>query len=65
VALNFVKSFYLSVIPAKAGIQHINDFIAFNYLDPGPRLTTCRGRFRRGDEGFFSSLLKKHSRAKK
>jgi hypothetical protein len=28
-----------------------------NILDPGPRLTTCRGRFRRGDETFFSKLL--------
>jgi len=34
-----------AVIPAKAGIQHINDFSAFNYLDPG---------FRRGDEVFFN-----------
>src|SRR3989344_8885531 len=37
-----------SVIPAKAGIQHINDFVDFNFLDPG---------FRRGDEAFFNKLL--------
>src|SRR3989344_338311 len=37
-----------SVIPAKAGIQHINDFVDFNFLDPG---------FRRGDEAFFKKLL--------
>jgi hypothetical protein len=37
--------------------QHITDFIDSNILDPGPRLTTCRGRFRRGDEEFFSNPL--------
>jgi hypothetical protein len=35
-------------MPAKAGIQHINDFADFNFLDPG---------FRRGDEAFFNKLL--------
>ena len=37
-----------TVIPAKAGIQDINDFVDFNFLDPG---------FRRGDEAFFNKLL--------
>ena len=39
-----------SVIPVQAGIQHINDFVDFNSLDPG---------FRRGDEAFFNKLLDK------
>jgi len=38
-----------SVIPAQAGIQNIIDFVDCNILDPG---------FRRGDDVFFSSLLK-------
>jgi hypothetical protein len=37
-----------SVIPAKAGIQHITDFNHYNILDPG---------FRRGDDEFFINLL--------
>ena len=37
-----------TVIPAKAGIQDINDFVDFNFLDPG---------FRRGDEAFFNKLV--------
>jgi hypothetical protein len=35
-----------SVIPAKAGIQNIYDFIYSNILDPG---------FRRGDEEFSAT----------
>jgi hypothetical protein len=29
-----VRKTFEAVIPVQAGIQHINDFIAFNYLDP-------------------------------
>ncbi len=46
--LNKVRKTSESVIPAKAGIQHITDFFCFNILDPG---------FRRGDEEFFINLL--------
>ncbi len=39
-----------------SAIQSIADFVGSNILAPGPRLTACRGRFRRGDGAFFIAL---------